>query len=130
MRVRPQTHFPHAPQQLLPTFPFHHPPPQRQRIDEEPDQPFRLPTRPVRDRRPHHHFFLAAVTLKQHLEGRQQRHEHRHPGPLTELRQPFRQTLTQLHRQLSPAVTLYRWPPSIRRQLQLPRRPHQLRAPV
>ena len=54
--------------------------PQRQRVHEEPDQPFELALIAVRDRESHDDVVLSAVPRQQDLECGHERHEQR--GPL------------------------------------------------
>src|SRR5579871_691297 len=77
VRIRPKRSLLHSPQQLLEAWFPAQVAPQRQRVDEEPDQSLELPVRPPRDRRTHHNVALPAPPRQHHLECRQQHHEQR-----------------------------------------------------
>ena len=79
MAIRPQTDFPHPPQELPKTGIAGKVRPQDQCVDEESDQPFGLQPVTVGDRRTHDQVVLTRVAIQQDLERRQQCHELGHP---------------------------------------------------
>ncbi len=88
--VRPQRRLPHPLQQPGPGGVARQVDPQRQQVDEEADQPFRLAPGPPRDRGADDHVLLPRVAGQQRLPAGQQRHEQRRPLPPRERPQPPR----------------------------------------
>ncbi len=124
-----QHHLPAPRHHLGEARPPRHRPPQRQRVDEEPDQRLHLSPRAPRHRRAHHQVPLPRPAPQEHLERRQQGHEERraqlpaHP-PHRLRRLPAQ---THPHRTRPP---LSRGARTIRRHLQHRRRPPQAIPPV
>src|SRR6185295_1374224 len=75
------------------------------------------------------HIVLPCPSPQHHLEGRQQRHEHRHSLASAHLLQPSTHLLLYPHLHLPSPMTRHRRPSSIHRQCQL-RRSFQLAPPV
>ena len=118
MRVRPQQHLPDPPHKLREGGVAGEVGPQGQRVDEQADQPLRLPPRAPGDGGAHHHVVRPRVAGEQQLEAGQQRHEERR---LLRPRQPvqrLRCRRVQREGRRRPAEALRRWPRPVRRQLQ------------
>src|SRR5262245_46960477 len=130
MRVGPQTYLTHPPHQLPEARVPSQVRPQRQRVDEEPYQPFGLTAVAIRNRRPHHHVRLPGVARQQRLEARQQRHKQRHTFSPAHLLESRRQLGRQLQRHTSPSTAADRRPRLVGRQFQPRQRPRQPLPPI
>ena len=103
--------------------------PQRQRVDEEPDQVFQLCALAIGHRRADHHVRLAAQARQQHRPACEQGHEQRRSALLRQPTQARHQPRRQSHRHHPAGVALHLRPHTIRRQLQQHRGTGQVLAP-
>ncbi len=87
MRVRPQRHLLHPPQQLPKALRRTHLRAQHQSVDEKADQSLGLAVRATGYRGAHQHIRLPAQPVQQRLKGRQQHHEQRRLLPARQLQQ-------------------------------------------
>jgi hypothetical protein len=127
---RAQAHLPHPGQQLPERGVAGQVGTQRERVDEEPDQPLDLGSLAPRDRYAHHDVVLAAVPVQQHLERGEQGHERGRafaPGQRLDARH---HRLGQLEPAGAAAPALYRRPGPVGRQLQHGRRAGERLLPV
>ena len=91
---------------------------QNQRVDEQPDERFRLDQVPPRDRRADQHALLAGVTEQERLEAGQKRHEQRHALPPTEVPERFGEILRKGEGAVRAAIGLHRRPRTVGRQVE------------
>ncbi|RRN43398.1 hypothetical protein EHV23_15070 [Lautropia dentalis] len=91
---------------------------QRQRVHEEPDQPFQLAPSAVGHRCAHHHIVLAAQPAHQHRKPGLQHHEQRRTVPPGQRVEPLRGAFVQIERYDAAGKALHLRPRMIRRQLQ------------
>ena len=99
-------------------------------VYKEANQSFDFLVPPTSNVSSNHNIFLAAVAHQQHLECRQQQHEHRHAFTPAEFTQLIAHVSIQHEPLVSAAMTLNCRTYSVCRQLQHLRRAGQLRAPI
>src|SRR4030095_12343401 len=130
MRIGPQGHVLHPPQQfhkrgVARQVRAHH-----QRVDEKADQSFRLPVCASGDRTSNCNVVLPAPARQENLQGRQQYNMRRGAFTPPQRLKPGRQLFGERQRMPRPLITEGRRPRPVGRQFQRPRHSPQLLPPV
>ena len=94
------------------------PPPIGERVDEQPDQVFKIRMDPARDRTTHHHILLPAVFHQKHLKRCQQGHEQTATARRSELLKRTHLVRIDPNVMMGTIEALHRRPRKIQRQSQ------------
>jgi hypothetical protein len=103
---------------------------QRQRVDEEPDEPLGLRPRPVRHRCADQQILLAGVAREERREAGEEQHVEGRPLPPRRPAQPRRRRRREEQPAARPAEALHRRPRMVGRQIERRRRAGQPLPPV
>ena len=106
------------------------PRPERQGVDEKPDQRLQLRLTATRDRRTEHEIELIRAGCQKHVERRQERHEQRAFRADAGARRAVDERLRQHEQMLPPVVRRHRGTPPIDRLVEPGRRALELTAPI